>query len=274
MIMRKFLCGLLMTVATLAWSAEPAEDARLGAGDLVKISVYGYPDLTTETRVSETGNISFPLAGMIKVKGLSVHEAERVIGQLLAEGGFIELPQVTLLVEQFLSQEVSVLGFVNKPGRIPLDKPSRLLDVLASAGGLATASGSGTAGGSGTATTAAETATLIRKGGDKVEVDLRALFEGDMSLNHEVHGGDAIYVPGAPPFYVYGEVQHPGVYKLVRNMTVTQAISAAGGLTPKGTEWRPIVKRKNAQGGEDEISVIGSDQLRADDVLYIRESWF
>jgi polysaccharide export outer membrane protein len=81
-------------------------------------------------------------------------------------------------------------------------------------------------------------------------------------------------VPRAPQFYVYGEVQRPGTYRLERNMTVSRAISASGGLTARGTERRAIVKRRDQQGEEHEVSVAGSDLLRPDDVLLIKESLF
>jgi polysaccharide export outer membrane protein len=85
---------------------------------------------------------------------------------------------------------------------------------------------------------------------------------------------DTIFVPKAPQFYVYGEVQRPGMYRLERGMTVSQAITAGGGLTPRGTERRAIVKRKQPDGTQNEVKVETTSQLEADDVLFIKESWF
>jgi polysaccharide export outer membrane protein len=82
-------------------------------------------------------------------------------------------------------------------------------------------------------------------------------------------------VPRAPQFYIYGEVQRPGAYRLERNMTVSRAISAGGGLTPRGSERRTLVKRRDANGKEQTYSIKGSDdQLKADDVVFVRESLF
>jgi polysaccharide export outer membrane protein len=89
-----------------------------------------------------------------------------------------------------------------------------------------------------------------------------------------VEGGDIIFVPRAAQFYVYGEVAHPGQFKLERNMTVQQAISVAGGLTPKGTERGMEVRRTKPGGEQETIEVEPTDLLKADDVLYIEESWF
>jgi polysaccharide export outer membrane protein len=136
-----------------------------------------------------------------------------------------------------------------------------VLDLLAQAGGPV-------------GMVAGEQATLIHQDGSKVTIDLHALFEGDPTQNPVVTSGDTIYVPRAPQFYVYGEVQRPGFYRLERNMTVTQAISAGGGLTPKGSEHGLKVKRRDASGKEQEVSVKGPDLLQPDDVLSIRESWF
>jgi polysaccharide export outer membrane protein len=135
------------------------------------------------------------------------------------------------------------------------------MDLLAEAGGVANA-------------TAADQATLLRADGSKRAIDLFALFEGDPEQNSIVAAGDTIYVPRAAQFYVYGEVQRPGTYRLERNMTVSQAISAGGGLTPRGTERRATVKRRNEQGKETRIGVKGSDLLQPDDVLVIKESLF
>jgi polysaccharide export outer membrane protein len=135
------------------------------------------------------------------------------------------------------------------------------MDLLAEAGGVVNS-------------IAADEATLLRADGSKRTIDLFALFEGDLAQNPAVAAGDTIYVPRAAQFYVYGEVQRPGTYRLERNMTVSQAISAGGGLTPRGTERRATVKRRNEQGKEERIGVKGSDLLQPDDVLVIKESLF
>ena len=89
-----------------------------------------------------------------------------------------------------------------------------------------------------------------------------------------VAGGDTVYVPRAPQFYVYGEVQKPGMYKLERGMTVSRAISAGGGLTTRGSERRVVIKRKDKNGKEQQYSAKGSDLLAADDVVMVKEGLF
>jgi polysaccharide export outer membrane protein len=120
---------------------------------------------------------------------------------------------------------------------------------------------------------AADEATLIRKDGSKSTLDLQRLFDGDPTQNPTVNGGDTIYVPRAPQFYIYGEVQKPGMYRLERNMTVSRAISAGGGLTPKGSERRVVVKRRDAGGKERTLSLDGSSAILPDDVIYVKQGW-
>jgi polysaccharide export outer membrane protein len=255
------LLGILLVFSAV----RAGDDYPLGAGDVVKITVFDYPDLTTEARVSESGTITFPLLGEVSVGGLSASESENLIAQQLSSQGFIKQAHVSVIVSQFLSQQISVIGQVNKPGKYPLDKASTITDLLAMAGGVNSNGG--------------DTAILIRAGKDgkkenRKEIDLYTLFQKGESEDIGVFGGDIIYVPRASVFYVYGEVQRPGMYRLERNMTVAQAISVGGGLTPKGTENRLEVKRRDEKGAMQLVDMELHEQLRADDVLYIKESWF
>jgi polysaccharide export outer membrane protein len=96
----------------------------------------------------------------------------------------------------------------------------------------------------------------------------------DMSGNFEVQGGDTLFVERAPRFYIYGEVQRPGVLRLECQMTVLQALSAGGGLTPRGTERGLRIKRRDAGGKLQTIDVKGDDLLAPNDVVYVKESLF
>jgi polysaccharide export outer membrane protein len=232
---------ILCLISSHAWAEPPAAYA-LGAGDLLRINVFGYPE-------------------MLAAGGHSAPEVEALLAKHLVDGGFIRSPQVSVLVVEYRSQTVSVLGQVTKPGPYPLTRPSTIIDLLANAGGVINL-------------LAADEAMLLRADGTKAPIDLFALFEGDPTQNSAVHGGDTIYVPRAAQFYIYGEVQRPGSYRLERDMTVTQAISAGGGLTPRGTERRATVKRRDGQGKERKLGVGGSDLLRPDDVLLVKQSLF
>jgi polysaccharide export outer membrane protein len=107
------------------------------------------------------------------------------------------------------------------------------------------------------------------------EIDIPSLFlakKGPMDL--EVAGGDSIYVHRAPMYYIYGEVQRAGSYRLERDMTVLQGLAMGGGLTPRGTERGVKIHRRSADGKVEVISPKMDQALLPDDVIYIQESLF
>ncbi|MEN9866927.1 MAG: hypothetical protein RL748_2517 [Pseudomonadota bacterium] len=260
---RKICVCLLLWCSSLGLAQ--AADILLGAGDVLRISVYGSPDLQLETRLTEGGKITFPLIGEVVLDKLTVGEAEKKIARALATGGFLHDPQVTIIVTAVQSSQISVLGQVNRPGRYPLEGKRTLVDVLALAGG---ANQDG-----------ADQIILIRKRDGKQSRDFfdvpQLLRSGDLEkANPDLAGGDIVYVERAPRYYVYGEVQRPSVYRLERNMTVLQALSVAGGLTPRGTERGLRIKRRDGAGKVQEIKAKVDDVIQVDDVLSVQESLF
>ena len=258
---RTLIVVLTLVLVGLMPATSKSEDYRLGAGDLLKIAVFDHDELSIDARVSQTGNITFPLVGQVPVAGLSTRDAELLLARRLMDGAFLKQPQVSILVSEYQSQKVAVMGQVTKPGQYPLDASKRVIDVIAMAGGLLNDS-------------AADDASLVRADGSRVVIDLQKLFDGDPTMNLVVHDGDTVFVRRAPQFYIYGQVQHPGQYRLARNTTISQAISIGGGLTPRGTQRRAIVKRLDAQGKEHRYSVGDEDVLQPDDVLLIKQSLF
>lgn len=262
--MKRIWLGII--AATLAWSmgSAHADEMVLGGGDVVKISVFGNPDLAVETRVSDSGFITMPLVGQVGVAGLSTAMAETKIATMLERGGFVKKPQVNLLITVLTSQQVSVLGQVNRAGRYPIEGRRSVLDLLALAGGIAQDGG--------------DVVTVIRKRDGKTtrdQIDTGELMRNaDMTANIDVQGGDIILVDRIPRFYIYGEVQRPGMLRLERQMTVLQALSAGGGLTVRGTERGLRVKRRDENGKLQTIDVKGDDLLRPNDVVYVKESLF
>jgi len=263
--LRALLAFVLLLVALPAL-AQSTGIFRLGPGDLVKITVYGHPDLTTEAQITHDGNITFPLVGEVALAGLDTGDAETRIAKLLHDGKFVVKPQVNVLVQQYRSQQVSVLGQVNKPGRIPLDtSASRLTDLLALAGGVAP--------------TGSDVVVVISRQKDgstrRREVNLDAMIlSGEMSGNLAVANGDIIYVPRARVFYIYGEVQKPGAYRLERDMTLMQALSVGGGLTARGTERGVRLHRRDPNGTVRTVDPKLADTIRENDVVFVGESLF
>jgi len=254
------VCALL--VAAPAWSAD--NDYRMGTGDVVRITVYGNPDLTTEARVGEDGGITFPLIGAVKAAGQTPAAAEKEISTRLAKGGFIVDPNVNLNIVQYRGQQISVLGRVNRPGKYVLEKVSRVTDALALAGGVIV--------------DAADTVTLVRTRDGKTEyrdIDVIALFKpGGEASNERVQDGDIINVARQPMFYIYGEVQRPGTFRLEQNMNLVQALSLGGGVTARGTQKGIRILRRDANGGMQELEAKLADPVKKDDVIYVKESLF
>ena len=107
------------------------------------------------------------------------------------------------------------------------------------------------------------------------EIDLPSLFLGKNPADDIIlQGGDSIYVHRAPVFYIYGEAQRPGAYRVERSMTFRQAIAQGGGPTPRGTDREPRVERRKPDGTIETITPAPGDLVQPDDVIRVRESLF
>ena len=259
------LLEFLFLLCLLLANPVQAADYRLGSGDVVKITVFDHPELSLNTAIDDQGQIHFPLVGAVPVAGETAATAQKRIADGLAKGGFLKNAQVNLVVDQYRSQQVSVLGQVKDPGKYSLDAPSTVTDLLAEAGGILQSG--------------ADTIVLIRKQEQgpeqRMEIDTRALYHGkSASTDQTVRGGDVIFVPQAPVFYIYGEVQKPGAFRLERNMTVMQALSVGGGITPRGTQRGIQIRRRSEDGKTTSMTASLGDEIRADDVIYVKESLF
>jgi polysaccharide export outer membrane protein len=262
--MKKLILWLGLSLLAFTLRTAGAADVVLGSGDVLKISVYGSPDLGVETRVGDNGSISFPLIGQVGVGGLTVPAAEHKIGGLLESGGYVKRAQVNILVTAIQSQQISVLGQVNRPGRYPLEGKRNVMDMLAQAGGIGPDGG--------------DSVSLIRTRDGKTTrevIDIVQMVQaGDLNQDYTLAPSDVIFVERAPRFYIYGEVQRPGPFRLERGMTVLQALSAGGGLTPRGTERGMRIKRRDASGKLQILEAKQDDPVLVDDVVYVKESLF
>lgn len=237
----------------------------LGMGDMIRVSVFRNPDLTTEARVSERGTIMFPLIGEISVTGLTPTQVSKQIADKLRAGRFVVDPEVTVSIAQVNSRQVAVLGNVQKPGRYPLDATTaKVTDLIALAGGIAP-------------TGSDQITVMTTRSGrtERREIDLAAMIRsGDLSQNLELQAGDTIYVGRAPMIYVTGEVTRAGAYRVEKDMTVMQAIALGGGITPRGTERGIRIHRKNGDGQIHRMEAKLTDPVQTDDVIFVRESLF
>jgi len=254
-----------MLLSLLSATALGQSREALGGGDTVRIAVFQNPDLTTETRISERGTITFPLIGEVVLAGLTPAGAEARIAEQLIKGKFVLKPQVSLNVTQIRSRQVSVLGQVARPGRYPLDDTrSNLTDLLALAGGIS-------------ATGDDSVNVMVTRDGKtaKLDINVPTMYRtGDLSRNIRLESGDTVFVQRAPVFYIYGEVQRSGVYRLEPKMIVMQALSVGGGVTARGTDRGLKIHRKTPDGNFQRIDARLTDLVEPDDVIYVRESLF
>ena len=273
----RYLFLLALTLGTSAFAqstpagpasgaSAPKPEAVIGVGDTLRITVYQNPDLTVESaRISEAGQINFPLIGSVAVGGLTVAAAEARIAKMLRDGGFVLRPQVTIQVGQIRSSVVSILGQVSKPGRYPIDVVgTKVSEMIATAGGVAPGG--------------ADVVTLsgTRNGkAIKLDIDLPSVLQaGKSELDLTVENGDILFVDRAPSAYIYGEVQKPGIFPLQRGMTLMQALAQSGGLTAKGTQRGIKVHRRDASGKVTILDLGLNDAVVHDDVIYVKESLF
>jgi len=266
----------LLLIFALAWglgaNAQTNQpEYEIGRGDNIRIVVFQNPDLTVDTRVTENGTISYPLVGTVKVGGLTIPAAEQAIAKALSDGGFIQKPQVNISLLKNIGNQVSILGWVQRPGRYPLETfNTKISEMMAIAGGIITGSVETPGGADIIILTGTRDGKPFRK-----EIDIPGMFLDDKLENDiVVAGGDVIYVNNHVMYYIYGEVIRPGFHRIERGMTVRQAIAQSSGPTLRGTERRLRVYRRNADG-KIEMSVPALDDLvRPDDVLYVNESLF
>jgi polysaccharide export outer membrane protein len=244
---------------------------RIGSGDLVTVTVYGAPDLTTEARVSSTGTITMPLIGSIHIGGLTGEEAQQLIAKRLRDRELIRDPQVSVFEKEYASGGMAVMGEVQKPGIYNLAGHRRLLDAISVAGGTTNRAGR------------AVTITHSAQPDQPTIVDLDYLDPSKSPAgNVELSPGDTVVVSRAGIVYVVGAVAKPAGFVMENNekLTVLQAVAMAGGTlrtsslksakilrgTPNGMQEIPIPLNKILEAKAVD------PPLAAQDILFIPNS--
>jgi polysaccharide export outer membrane protein len=245
-------------MSTLSSKRDLYQDYKIGPEDLLEISVFEDEKLNKTVRVSSQGNISLPLLGILRVKGLTANELEKEIRDLLVEK-YLQDPHVSVFIKEYRNQRISVIGAVEKPGIFEVTGQKTILDMLSMAGGLKEDAG--------------QLLFLIRpprfeeeaakKEEEKGSVEEKPktfvldleelLVKGDLALNLLLIHGDVINIPVSGKIFVGGEVRRPGGFSLKgKRMTVSQAIAMAEGLTPEANGAETKVFRYSERGTERE----------------------
>ena len=287
--MRKtlFLFALILVGAIYA-SAQPqgqeqeAKDIfvkayRIGPGDLLEIKVFEIEQLNQVVRVSEDGSITLPLLGRIEIEGLTQAGVVQKLTTLL-QAKYVKNPQVTVFIKEYKSQQVAVIGAVEKPGNYELVGRKNLLQMISQAGGLTDK--------------ATDEIFVLRDGGNgatsSIPIDLKDLMvNGNQKLNIPIEPNDVINVPVDKEIrvFVFGRVTQPGAlkFKISEKVTLLSAIAQAGGLAEGAKQSAVVITRKGKSGKEEKIHVNLKDvisgkkndiALQEGDVVFVPESFW
>jgi polysaccharide export outer membrane protein len=254
--------------AALQAVPEDFSNLPLAPGYLLAMQVFGVQDLSGEFRIDPSGDLVLPLVDKVHVAGLTVTEAQDKIARALKDGDFIQRPNVTLTVTQYVPTTVTILGEVQSPGKYPLLQPHTVQDVLALAGGPTML--------------AAGTIDIKRlEAGQDKHITLPLRRDASASPEDtEIKPGDIVTVRRAGVVYVLGGVFRPGGYVMQENgrLDVTQAIALAAGTTLQASVGSIRVLRRMQDGSILEYPIdykgmmsgkVASLQLQPQDVVYV-----
>jgi polysaccharide biosynthesis/export protein len=259
-----------------------AGDYRIGANDVLTVSIPDSPEFGGKFRVNESGFIEVPGAREpIQAEGRTPEELARAVRQSLIDGKQLRDPRVSIFVDEFHGRTITVLGSVNKPAVYALQKRTTVWEALSLAGGALPNAGS--------------TITIVRgpasaeatgtAAGSVQLIQLKNLFSGSQaSRDVEVRNGDVVNVSPAQVIYVLGSVAKPGGYTMAdpsAGVSVVQALALAEGLKSVASHHGLIVRQSTSDSSRIEIPVdLGQMMagkttdavLAPNDILYVPAS--
>lgn len=259
---------LVCTLAAACFGQR--ESLLIGPGDLIQVDVMDTPEMEQQVRVTDGGDAPLAYIGIVHLAGQTPAAAATVIQDALIEKRVMRQPQVTVRIQEYATQDVSVLGQVHTPGTYPITTPQTILKVLSLAGGLTD--------------TADRNIVVKRNSGEQLSYYVSNNADQALSGVVMVHPGDTILVARAPMVYVMGDVNRPGGYAIATNnghLSVMQVIAMAGSANKTSMQSHVRLIR-TTERGEVELPVRldaiekGKQpdvQLQPDDILYVPFSW-
>ncbi len=244
LISRRLTCLSLFVAMTLCPYLFGQESLLIGPGDQIHVQVLDTPELEQHPRVTDSGEIPLVGVGTLKVAGLTPAAAAQKIQDFLISSHFMNHPAVTVTVDQYATQSISVLGQVKLPGVFPITAPRSILDAIALAGGL---------------TDVADRHVTIQRRDRSIKpvtYDLSNDADKAMSDQVEVYPGDIVLVPHAAIAYVLGDVNRPSGIVMQNNqsqLTALEAVALAGGTHSSAVPSHARLIRKLPDGGYREI---------------------
>lgn len=248
------------------FEAAENEPYKLGEGDLVAVQVWEKSDLSGNQTIGPDGAITVPVIGTLRIAGMTREDAASSIAKALSK--FYTGVSVTVKVEQYVANRITVVGRVRTPGVLRFEKSPTLLEVIARAGGFPET------------LPVNLTHCAVVRGRDKLAwIDLKSLSDGrDPALNLRLRADDLVLVPedGDLPIYVLGQVSKPGPLRFVRGMTFLDAIAQAGGpsrdsLPSNILLVRPSQNRRVVVSLDDILGPVNTSNvaLESGDIIYV-----
>ena len=256
--------------ATSSASIGGLSDGPITPGEVVHINIFDAPDFSLVTRVSETGDIPYPLLGELHLAGLTSAGAADLIAKELKDRNLLVDPRIIVTVDSSATG-ITILGEVHSPGIYPLPGKHLLSDVLAAAGGLT-----------------ANTGRLIeisnaRNPGEKKYLSWDPTMHNTDNFDRAIAPGDRVLVRACGIAYVGGNVMKPGAYSLCgsQKMTLSEVIALAGGIAPNAKQSHTYLVRSQPDGSKvvQQIDVkkvltssVADPIVQEDDIIYVSPS--
>jgi len=243
---RRFISFLLLSAFTVGPLAVAQESLLIGPGDQLHVQVLDTPELDQHPRVTDSGEVPLIGLGTLAVGGLTPAAAAAKIRAYFISSHYMNHPSITVTVDQYATQSISVLGQVKSPGVFSITAPRSVLDAIALGGGLTD--------------TADRHLTIQRRDRSikPITYDLSNDANAAMENQVQVYPGDIVLVPHAAIAYVLGDVTRPGGIIMQNNhsqLTAMQAVALAGGTLSSAVPSHAKLIRRSAEGGYQEIAM-------------------
>jgi polysaccharide export outer membrane protein len=273
--MRRLIFVFAMIAMMLSVRPVSAQDQKesllIGPGDLIQVDVLDTPEMEQQVRVTDGGSAPLAYVGNVQVSGKTPAAAADAIRLLLISKNVMKHPQVTVRVQEYSTQDVSVLGQVRTPGAYPLTTPQPVLRVLSLAGGV---------------TEIADRQVTVKRHGSSEQLTY-TLSNDPQKMSTDmvmVNPGDIVMVPKSAIIYIMGDVGRPGGYAMSSNdshLTLLQAIARAGSANKTSKQSKVRLIRVTEQGKQDfpihldamEKGKIPDMDLQANDIIFVPFSW-
>jgi polysaccharide export outer membrane protein len=262
--------GPISTSAGSVGSIGGLSDGPIMPGEMVHINVFDAPDFSLITRVSESGDVPYPILGSFHIGGLNSADAASALAKVLKDRRLMVDPEVTVTVDSS-STGITILGEVHNPGIYPPPGKHQLSDLLATAGGLT-----------------ANTGRIIeitnnRNPGKTDYVSWDPTLHNTENFDRPVHSGDRVLVRACGIAYVGGNIAKPGAYSLCGspNMTLSEVMALAGGIAPNASYRKTYLVRAQPDGTKvvEQIDVkkvltsrVSDPIVHEDDIIYVSPS--